>query len=73
MKVNVVAIVSVFELVSHHSESHDLLADEGVGPGDVHSHLRVVDLVSQTVLQHLREIPTVRHFAFRKHISTQQR
>lgn len=44
-EVNVVAIVGVLQLVGHDAEGHDLLSDEGVGPGDVHIHLRVVQLV----------------------------
>jgi len=54
---DVVAVVGVLQLVAHHPEGHDLLADHRVRPGDVHAHLGVVHLVGQTVLLHLGEVP----------------
>lgn len=56
-KVDVVPVVGVPQLVGHDTQGHDLLSDEGVRPGDVHIHLRVVHLVGETLFHHLREIP----------------
>lgn len=54
LEVDVIAVVCILQFVGHHSESHDLLSDESVGPGDVHLHLRVVDLVGQPIIHDLR-------------------
>lgn len=56
MEVDIIAIVRILQLVGHHPESHDLLPDEGVGPGDVHLHLRIVDLVGQPIVHDLRQV-----------------
>ncbi len=57
LKVDVIAVVGIFQLVGHHPQSHDLLADEGVWAGDVHSHLRVIHLVGQSIFLNFREVP----------------
>lgn len=54
---DVVAIVGAAQLVGHHSQSHDLLPDEGVRAGDVNLHLWVTLLIGQAILHHLWEIP----------------
>lgn len=56
LKVHVIAIVCVLQFVGHHTESHDLLPDESVRPGDVHVHLRVVDLVGQPIIHNFRQV-----------------
>lgn len=56
LKVDIIAVVGIFQLVGHHPQSHDLLADEGVWAGDVHSHLRVIHLVGQSILLNFREV-----------------
>ncbi|TNN67067.1 hypothetical protein EYF80_022713 [Liparis tanakae] len=43
------------EHVTKQPDGHDLLADESVGSGDVHDHLRVIHLVGQAILLNLRE------------------
>ena len=57
LEVDIIAIVCILQFVGHHTESHDLLPDERVGPRDVHVHLRVVDLVGQPVIHDLRQVP----------------
>lgn len=54
---DVIAIVGAAQFVGHHSQSHDLLPDEGVRAGDVNLHLRVTLLIGQAILHHLWEIP----------------
>lgn len=57
LKVDVVAVVGIFQFVGHHPQSHNLLADEGVWACDVHADLGVVHLVGQSVLLNFRKIP----------------
>ena len=57
MKVDIIAVIGIFQLVGHHPQSHDLLADEGVRAGDVHYHLRVIHLVGQSILLNFRKVP----------------
>jgi len=58
LKVDIIAVVGVFQLVGHHPQSHDLLADECVRAGDVHDHLRIIHLVGQSILLNFREVPS---------------
>lgn len=57
LEVDIVAVVGIFQFVGHHPQSHDLLADEGVGARDVHDHLGVIHLVGQSILLDFREVP----------------
>lgn len=45
LKVDVIPIVRILQLVGHDTQSHDLLPDQCVGPGDIDIHLWVVHLV----------------------------
>lgn len=57
LKVDIIAVVGIFQLVGHHPQSHDLLADEGVWACYVHANLRVIHLVGQSILLNFREVP----------------
>ena len=56
LEVDVIAVIRVLQFVGYHTESHDLLPDERVGPCDVHVHLGVVDLVGQPIVHDLRQV-----------------
>lgn len=54
---DVVAVVGAAQFVGHHSQSHDLLPDEGVWPGDVNLHLWITLLIGQAISDNLWEVP----------------
>lgn len=54
---DVVAVVGAAQFVGHHSQSHDLLPDEGVWAGDVNIHLWITQLIGQAIFHNLWEIP----------------
>lgn len=57
LKVDIIADVGIFQLVCHHPQSHDLLPDECIWAGDVHTNLRVVHLIGESILLNFREVP----------------
>lgn len=57
LEVHVVAVQRVPQPVAHDFELHDLLTDGHVRLRDVEFHLRVIDLVGQTITHHLWKIP----------------
>lgn len=56
-EVHVLACLSLLQFVGGHPQLHNQLPGPHVRPGDVHLHLRVVDLAHQSIAGHLGEVP----------------
>lgn len=45
------------QFVCRHPQLHDQLPDPHIWPGNVHLHLRIVDLTHQPIASNIREVP----------------
>lgn len=60
-EIHVLSTLSVSQFVGHHPQLHDQLSGPHIRPGNVHFHLRVVDLANQPIARHIRQVPECAH------------
>lgn len=57
LKIHVITIKGVFQAIRNDLQLHDLLPYRHVRLGDVNVHLRIIDLIGQTISHELGEVP----------------